>query len=136
MTFRITFGSALALVMLVAAMAIGTATASSRGSTHYTQQGLKADGLRLQGLAQRYASLQQHRPAASFYTREALSAMGLRWLAMARSYAQPQVSAVSSGESFDWADAGIGAATGSALALCVAALIALVRRPRTTKVAA
>jgi hypothetical protein len=136
MTFRITFGLAFALVMLVAALAIGAGTASSTGSSHYTQQGLKADGLRLQGLARRYASLQKHQPAASFYTREALNAMGLRWVAMASSYARPQVSADSSRGGFDWADAGIGAATGSALALCVAALIALVRRPRTTKVAA
>jgi hypothetical protein len=136
MKLRITFGSAFALVMLVVVFAIGAAPASSTGSSHYTHQGLKADGLRLQAMARRYKWLQNHRPAASFYTREALNAMGLRWLAMARSYARPQVASVSTGGRFDWADAGIGAATGSALALCLVALIAIARRPRETKLAA
>jgi hypothetical protein len=129
--FRMAFSLALALVVLVA---VGPAAASSTGSTHYTQQGLRADGLRLQGIARRYSSMQD-RSAASFYTREALNAMGLRWLAMARSYARPEVSTVSGG-GFDWADAGIGAAAGSALTLCMAVLIVFVRRPRETKVAA
>jgi hypothetical protein len=136
MRSTITFGSALALVTLVAALAIGGAAATGTEASHYTQWGLKADGLRLQGIARRYESFQQHRPAANFYTREALNAMGLRWLAMARSYASPQLSAVSSGGGFDWRDAGIGAATGSALGLCLAALVALVRRSREEKLAA
>ena len=134
MRFMITFASALAVVTVVATLAIGTVTASSAGSSHYTQQGLRADGLRLQAMARRYAYL-QHRPAASFYTPSTLNAMGLRWLAMARAYAHPQVSALSSDEGFDWADAGIGAASGSALVLCLAVLLGVVRRPRETKLA-
>jgi hypothetical protein len=62
--------------------------------------------------------------------------MGLRWLAMARMYARPQVSPLAARGGFDWGDAGIGAVTGSALALCLVALIAVVRRPRETKLAA
>lgn len=135
MKLIVTFGSAAALVMLVAVLATGAASASSSGSSHYTQQGLNADGLRYQAMAQRYRFL-QHRPAASYYTREALNAMGLRWLAMARLYARPQVSAVTAGGRFDWTDAGIGIATGSVLALCLVALIAVVRRPRETKLVA
>jgi hypothetical protein len=135
MKLRITFGSVLALVMLVGVSAISAAPGWSSGSSHYTQQGLRADGLRLQAMAQRYEWL-QNRPAASFYTRDALNAMGLRWLAIARGYARPQVALVSAEGRFDWADAGIGAATGSALALCVVALIGVVRRPRERKLAA
>jgi hypothetical protein len=64
MKLRVTFSSAFALVMLVAVFAIGSAPASGGGSPHYTQQGLKADGLRLEAMARRYRLL-QHRPAAS-----------------------------------------------------------------------
>ena len=81
----------------------------------YTQQGLKADGLRWQGIAQAYAN-RADRPAASFYTAQALKAQGLRWQAMARSYAKPQVV---DGSSFDWGAAGIGAiGVFGAAALC------------------
>src|SRR4029077_16076588 len=87
-----------------------TANAIAAGGS--TPQGLKADGLRLQGIADRYAQLRgstpaglkgdgrslqamarayQSRPAASFYTPQALKADGLRWQQMARVYAQAQV---------------------------------------------
>jgi hypothetical protein len=128
MSCRIKLRRALGLVSVVAALASATAMASS------TPQGLKADGLRLQGLAQRYEWLQS-RPAASFYTAQALRADALRWQAMARAYAQPKGTTISSSGSFDWADAGIGAASGFALALCIAIVIAWARRTRETKLA-
>ena len=106
------------LVFLVAALSSGTANAAGttqqglkadglrltglaeryQAMSGYTQQGLEADGLRWQGMAQAYAN-RANRPAASFYTPQALKAEGLRWQALARSYAKPQVV---HGTSFDW----------------------------------
>jgi hypothetical protein len=148
MSFSSTFSRALGLVSVVAALASGSAMASEmpqglkadglrwqaianayqqrQDTSHYTQQGLQADGLRLQGMAQRYVWLQS-RPAESFYTPEGLEADGLRWQAMARAYAQPHVSRISSNGGFNWADAGIGAASGFALAVFGAALIGVSR---------
>ena len=100
---KITISRFVGLVFLVAALTGGTANAMSVERT--TPQGLKADGLRLQGLADRYAQMRGYtqdglkahglryqavarayasRPAASFYTPQALEAQGLRWQRMAQ----------------------------------------------------
>ena len=60
-----------AVVMVVA---VGAATAGT------TPQGLKADGLRYQAMAERYQQMRH-------YTPQALQADGLRWQALARAYA-------------------------------------------------
>jgi hypothetical protein len=139
------------LVFLVAALTGGTANAmSDPGSTPqglkadglrlqamadryvqmrgYTQQGLKADGLRWQAIARAYAN----RPAASYYTPQALRAEGLRWQRMAEAYAQPQAVRNSG---FDWGAAGIGAIGVFVVMLCAAVLILGVRRIREEKLA-
>src|SRR6266511_1345327 len=138
-------------VVLVAALSSGTASAMSVGGT--TPQGLKADGLRLQGIADRYAQIGGYtqdglradglryqamarayadRPAASFYTPQALKAEGLRWQTMAQAYAQPQVVRNSG---FDCGAAGIGAIGVFVAMLCTAVLILAVRRIREEKLA-
>ncbi len=148
---KITFSRFVGLVFLVAALSSGTASAMSVGGT--TPQGLKADGLRLQGIADRYAQIGGYtqeglradglryqamarayadRPAASFYTPQALKAEGLRWQTMAQSYAQPQVIRDSG---FDWGAAGIGAIGVFVAMLCTAVLILAVRRIREEKLA-
>jgi len=148
---KITISRFVGLVFLVAALSSGTASAMSVGGT--TPQGLKADGLRLQGIADRYAQIGGYtqeglradglryqamarayadRPAASFYTPQALKAEGLRWQTMAQSYAQPQVIRDSG---FDWGAAGIGAIGVFVAMLCTAVLILAVRRIREEKLA-
>jgi hypothetical protein len=100
---KITFSRFVGLVFLVAALSSGTANAMSiEGTTPqglkadglrlegisdryvqmsgYTQEGLQADGLRLQGIADRYAQMRG-------YTQDGLRADGLRYQAMARAYA-------------------------------------------------
>ena len=102
---KVTISRFVGLVFLVAALTGGTANAMSvQGTTPQglkadglrlqgiadryvqmsgsTQEGLKADGLRLQGLADRYAQM-------SGYTQDGLRADGLRYQAMARAYAEP-----------------------------------------------
>jgi hypothetical protein len=148
---KITISRVVGLVFLVAALSSGTANAMSVGGT--TPQGLKADGLRLQGLADRYAQMSgytqdglradglryqamarayESRPAASFYTPQALKAEGLRWQTMAQAYAQPQVVRDSG---FDWGAAGIGAVGVFVAMLCAVVLILAVRRIREEKLA-
>ncbi|MBA3734638.1 MAG: hypothetical protein H0W90_05490 [Actinobacteria bacterium] len=153
MTSKNTISRFVGLVFLVAALSSGTANAA--GSTPqglkadglrlqgiaqryqemsgYTQQGLKADGLRLQAMAQAYAK-RSNRPAASFYTQQALDAMGQRWQALAQAYRQPGA-ATSSSTGFDWGAASIGVAGGIVVALCTALLVFGVRRVRQEKVA-
>ena len=147
---KITISRFVGLVVLVAALS-GTANAMSAGGT--TPQGLKADGLRLQGIADRYVQMRGYtqdglradglryqamaraytnRPAASFYTPQALKAEGLRWQTMAHAYAQPQVVRNSG---FDWGAAGIGAIGVFVAMLCAAVLILAVRRIREEKLA-
>jgi hypothetical protein len=94
-----------------------------------TSQGLKAEGLRLQGIARVYEQMQQ-RPAASFYSSQALRADGQRWQALAEAYRPEQARKVvlSRPAGFDWDDAGIGAAMLAALLACAACGFALVRR--------
>jgi hypothetical protein len=113
-------------------LAVGTATAASDRPA----QGLKADGLRLQGIAQVYGQLKdrpaasfyaplalaaegqrlqgiaqvyeglQSRPAASFYTPQALKAQGLRWQGMAQAYAADATATGSSSSSSNGFDWG------------------------------
>ena len=149
---KITISRFVGLVFLVAALTGGTANAMSVGGT--TPQGLKADGLRLQGLADRYAQLRGYtqdglradglryqamarayadRPAASFYTPQALKAEGLRWQRMAQAYSQPQVVRNNSG--FDWGAAGIGALGVFVAMLCASVLVFAIRRVRQEKLA-
>jgi hypothetical protein len=148
---KITISRFVGLVFLVAALTGGTASAMSvEGNTPqglkadglrlqgiadryvqmrgYTQEGLKADGLRLQAIARAYAS----RPAASFYTPQALKVEGLRWQRLAQAYAQPQVVRNSG---FDWGAAGIGAIGVFVAMLCGAVLFLGVRRIREEKLA-
>ena len=147
---KVTISRFVGLVFLVAALS-GTTNAMAAGGT--TPQGLKADGLRLQGLADRYTQLRGYtqdglradglryqamarayadRPAASFYTPQALKAEGLRWQRMAQAYSQPQVVRDSG---FDWGAAGIGAIGVFVAMLCAAVLILAVRRIREEKLA-
>ena len=76
---KITISRFVGLVFLVAALTGGTANAMSVGGD--TPQGLKADGLRLQGLADRYGQM-------SGYTEQGLTADGLRLQGIADRYAQ------------------------------------------------
>jgi hypothetical protein len=136
----------IATAAVIFVVGAGTATAAE------TAQGTKADGLRLTGMAQRYEQLHGRTALGLYadglrltamaqryqqlhgYTPAALYADGLRWQAMARAYeSRPAVSA--SGSSFDWADAGIGAAGGFVLFACSAGAIVFVRRSRRTKLA-
>jgi len=147
---KVTISRFVGLVFLVAALS-GTTNAMAAGGT--TPQGLQADGLRLQGLADRYAQMSGYtqdglradglryqamarayadRPAASFYTPQALKAEGLRWQRMAQAYSQPQVVRDSG---FDWGAAGIGAIGVFVAMLCAAVLILAVRRIREEKLA-
>jgi len=144
------FAKLITTAAVVMVVAVGSANAGS------TPQGLKADGLRLQAMADRYQQMRgttpegiradglrlqaiarayQSRPAASYYTPQALEAMGQRWNAIAQSYRQAQASAVSQTSSFRWGDAGIGAAGGLGLAACTALLIVFARRLRRAKLA-
>jgi hypothetical protein len=99
-------------------VAVGSATAG----TGPTPQGLKADGLRWQAMADHYGRLQ------------GIKADGLRWQAMARFYRQPSTVATTS-DTFDWGDAGIGAAGSVLLLACGGAAIVFVRRSRRAKLA-
>ena len=96
-------------------------------SSFYTPEGLYADGLRAQGIAEVYQGL-QGRPAASFYTPQALKAEGMRLESMAAAYKTSGSETTNSGSGFDWSDGGIGVAGGLALLLCSASLILVARR--------
>jgi hypothetical protein len=148
---KFTISRFVGLVFLVAALTGGTANAMAAGGS--TPQGLKADGLRLEGIADRYVQMRGYtqnglradglryqamarayadRPAASFYTPQALKAEGLRWQTMAQAYSQPQVVRDSG---FDWGAAGIGAIGVFVVGLCAAVLFLGVRRIREEKLA-
>ena len=84
--------------------------------------------------------------ASSYYTPEALKAQALRWTAMAQLYSRSSrpddragsrttatgtpVQVLVTKSSFDWSDAGIGAATGFVLAACMAAGVMFTRREK------
>jgi hypothetical protein len=117
------FSKLITTAAVVLVVAVGTATAGT------TPQGLKADGLRLQAMAERYQQMQH-------YTPQGLEADGLRWQAMARAYAtRPPVVSASSGAGFDWGDAGIGAAGGLVLFVCGGVAVLFARRSRRAKLA-
>jgi hypothetical protein len=73
------------LVVAGVVLAVGTATAASDRPA----QGIKADGLRLQGIAQVYRQLQD-RPAASFYSPLVLASEGQRLQGIAQAYERMQ----------------------------------------------
>jgi hypothetical protein len=98
-------------------VAVGTATAGTGPSA----QGLRADALRWQAMADHYGRLQ------------GLKADGLRWQAMARFYAKPAT--VSASSSFHWNDAGVGLGAGLAVAAVGGVAIVFARRSRRTKLA-
>lgn len=141
------FKKVIATAAVITVVGAGTANATP------TAQGVKADGLRLTGLAQRYAELHgrtglglyadglrltamaQRYQQLHGYTPAALYADGLRWQAMARAYASPPADTTTTGNGFNWGDAGIGAAGGFVLFACGAGAIIFARRSRRTKLA-
>jgi hypothetical protein len=114
---------------------------------HSTPEGLKADGLRLQGIARTYSQLQSpdtasqssspiwehqlHSPAtASQYpTPAGLKADGLRYQGIARVYEQLQSSGGSDFAWDDWA-IGVGAGLGLALLLGIGLMVGRQQRHR------
>jgi hypothetical protein len=140
-------GLVVGLGFVLVALTGGTATASTQyadfryaqlqnspAPAFSTPQGQRADGLRLEAIADVYRRL-DNRPAASFYTPQALRADGMRWQAMARAYdgRDTEVGATSTG--FDWRDAGIGAVGGLGAVIGGAALVLVARRIRRTRLA-
>src|SRR4051812_7953844 len=120
----------IAIVLMALNAAPASAGSDSPAASFNRPLALKAEGLRWQGLQQRYHRLAE-RPASSYYTPLEVRVEGLRWQAMARTYARRSASpiAVRSGSpSFQWSDAGIGAAGGLAFAACAVALVAATRR--------
>jgi hypothetical protein len=152
-------------VVVVAALAslvtgVSAAQASPQpGSTLPTSQGLRADGLRWQGIARIYqlrepavpryygsqapyaSTITRTQPLPRYYgstapyTPQGLRADGLRWQGIARVYEQKQTGAraASTGTSngFDWGDAGIGVAAGiGAMLLAGVAAIGFRRQSR------
>ena len=132
---------------VILSLAVGTANAGS------TPQGLKADGLRLQAMADRYQQMRgmtpagitadglrlqaiarayQSRPAASYYTPRALHADALRWQRLAQAYSVPTASG---GSGFDWADASVGAAGGLGFVAFGVVALVFARRLRRAKLA-
>src|SRR5262245_38634 len=108
----------IATAAAILVVAVGSATAG----TGPTAQGLRVDGLRWQAMADYYGRLQ------------GIKADGLRWQAMASFYRHPPPVATSSG-TFDWGDAGIGAAGSVLLLVCGGAAVVFVRRARRAKLA-
>jgi hypothetical protein len=113
------FWKLIATAGAILVLAVGTATAAASAPT---AQGLRADGLRWQGLAERYGWLQ------------GVKADGLRYQGLARMY-QQQAQIAPTGSSFDWSDAGIGAAGGLILVTLGGVAIVFARRSRRAKLA-
>jgi hypothetical protein len=128
---RIARLASLAAVTALAAVLAGQAAAyvviDKPQVTHSTAAGVRADGLRLQAMADAY----QNRPAASYYTPQALQAQALRWEAMAKTYGQSQtVGTSSSNGGFDWRDGLIGVAGGIGVAICFMGTLVVAARHR------
>ncbi len=122
MSSKHTFRRVVGLGFVIAAIASATAQA---GGT--TPQGLRADGLRLQGIAQAYGAKEGSTPAG-------VRADGLRWNAIAQAYrSQTRVAPVS--KKFDWGDAGIGVAGGLGFAVIAVAAIVFTRHLRRARLA-
>jgi hypothetical protein len=152
MSSRVTLSRVIGLVLLVAALTGGPASAATGGPTDLglkadglrwqamadryiqmrgsTPQGLKADGLRYQAMARFYAN----RPAASFYTPQALRADAQRWQAKARFYAAQAPVGRTSSNGFDWGSAAIGGAGMIVVALSAGVLFLAVRKVRQQRV--
>jgi hypothetical protein len=118
---------------------------------HSTPEGLKADGLRLQGIARTYMQLQSsntasqstsptwehqlHSPstASQYPTPAGLKADGLRYQGIARVYEQLRSDVpVSGGSDFAWSDwaIGVGAGIGIALLLGIGLVVGRQQRHR------
>jgi hypothetical protein len=152
MNFKYTLGRLFGLGLVIAALSTGTAMAAGT-----TQQGLKADGLRLQMMAQAYQShsagssapqsvelrpgglvgekaYQHWATRATPPTARPDDRPGIRDLGSTASVSAPvTVSNTESG--FDWSDAGVGAAGGLGFAGFAAAATVLARRLRRAKLA-
>jgi hypothetical protein len=95
-------------------------------ASHFpTAQGLKADGLRLQGIAATYKQLEN---ASHFPTAQGMKADGLRLQGIAQVYQQLEATPSSSG--FDWNDWGIGIGTGVGMALILGGCLVMGRQLR------
>jgi hypothetical protein len=122
-TYLIRLRRVLLLGAIVAAMA-----ASVAGAGTPTAQGLKADGLRLQGIAKVYESLGG---ATSYPTPLGLKADGLRLQGIAKVFQQNHLgqaaatSSVGQSTGFDWADYAIGIGSGMGLILALAGGLAI-----------
>jgi hypothetical protein len=113
------FWKLFAIGATILVLGVGSAAAAAP-----TEQGIRADGLRWQAMADHYGRLQ------------GTKADGLRWQAMARFYGAQSSPVVASSNGFDWGDAGIGAAGGVVLLLaCGGAAVVFVRRSRRAKLA-
>ncbi len=134
---RTTSGRVARVALVLAALAsqiagISVAQAAPReGSSFPTSQGLRADGLRWQGIARVY---QLRERAAGFPTPHGLRADGLRWQGIARAYQQiegARPASTGTGNGFDWGDAGLGVAAAiGAMLLAGAGAIGLRKRGR------
>jgi hypothetical protein len=121
------------LLVLGAVVAIGaTATAAGAagsrldpGGPDSTPAGLKADGLRWQGIAATYKQLEN---ASHFPTAQGMKADGLRLQGIAQVYQQLEATPSSSG--FDWNDWGIGIGTGVGMALILGGCLVMGRQLR------
>jgi hypothetical protein len=122
-TYLIRLTRVLLLGAIVAAMA-----ASAAGAGTPTAQGLRADGLRLQGIAKVYESLGG---ATSYPTSLGLKADGLRWQGIAKVYQQNhlgqavETGSVGQSTGFDWADYAIGIGSGMGLILVIVGGLAI-----------
>jgi hypothetical protein len=121
---------------------------SERAASFPTPQGLRADGLRWQGIAKAYMQLQGagieptwehqlHSPGtvSRYPTPAGLKADGLRWQGIARAYELVnggRLASTSTGNGFDWGTAGIGFAT-AIVAMLLAGAGAIARRRTLTK---
>jgi hypothetical protein len=153
MNFKYTLGRLFGLGLVITGLSTGTATAAGT-----TQQGLKADGQRLQMMAQAYESRSERsfsapqsvelRPGGlvgqeayqQWATRRTPTTTypddrpRFRDLGSTASVSAPvTVSNTESG--FDWSDAGVGAAGGLGFAGFAAAALVLARRLRRAKLA-
>jgi hypothetical protein len=107
------------IVIAAALLVIGVGAASATP----TELGMRADGLRLQGLADRYAYLQ------------GVKADGLRWQALNGFYADKAAPTVTPADGFDWRDAGMGAGAALAALAIGGTAVIILRRSRGTKLA-
>jgi hypothetical protein len=124
-----------ALAAVLAGQAAAYVVIDSPQATHSTAAGVRADGLRLNAMADAY----QNRPASSYYTPQALQAQALRWEALAKAYERDQsqtVATSSSSGGFDWRDGLIGVAGVVGLAIFAMGPLVIAARSRREQVPA